>query len=401
MSLYGVMRTGVSSMAAQSTKLATVADNIANANTNGYKRAETQFSSMILSSEAGSYTSGGVSPNVRYAISQQGALQFTTSSTDLAVQGKGFFVVSDGTGTPFLTRAGSFVKNAEGELVNAGGFKLMGVPIQDGVMGALPANDMAALVPVTLNQMALEATPSTGGQFVANMPANTPDGTVVRSSLVAYDNLGNRKLINLTFTNRTPDVTPPTVRGTGEWEVNADVDGTTSGPFTIAFDAFGQSAGLGAFSIDVPGGATVDLDLNGSTQVAAPYTVLRAAVNGNAPSAVRDVEIADDGTVFAIMEDGTRKASFRIPLADVPSPDKLKPLAGNVYAASMESGDVQIGLPNMGGLGKVVSGAVEQSNVDLAGELTAMIESQRNYTANSKSFQTGSELLELLVNLKR
>ncbi|KAA2234709.1 flagellar hook protein FlgE [Salinarimonas soli] len=401
MSLYGVMRTGVSGMSAQSTKLATVADNIANANTNGYKRAETQFSSMILDSEAGSYTSGGVTPNVRYAISQQGALQFTTSSTDLAVQGNGFFVVSDGTGTPFLTRAGSFVKNSDGELVNAGGFKLMGAPITDGVMAPLPANSMASLVPVTLNQLALEATPSTAGQFAANLPANSAFNSTVKSSLVAYDNLGNRKTINLTFTNKTPDVVPPAVRATGSWEVSATVDGTTSGPFAIGFDTFGQSSGLGAFSITIPGGATLDLDMNGSTQVAAPYTVLRAAVNGNAPSAVRDVEISTDGTVFAIMEDGTRKASFRIPLADVPSPDRMKPLAGNVYAATMESGDVQIGLPENGGLGKVVAGAVEQSNVDLAGELTAMIEAQRNYTANSKTFQTGSDLLELLVNLKR
>src|SRR5262249_60807632 len=105
MSLYGVMRTGVSGMAAQSNKLSTVADNIANVNTTGYKRASTEFSSLILKSGSGSYNSGGVETKVRYAISDPGTLQYTTSATDLAIQGNGFFIVNSAQGTPFLTRA--------------------------------------------------------------------------------------------------------------------------------------------------------------------------------------------------------------------------------------------------------------------------------------------------------
>src|ERR1700682_219602 len=109
MSLYGVMRTGVSGMSAQSSKLSTVSDNIANVNTSGYKRAETQFSSLILKSGSSEYNSGSVQTNVRYAITDQGSLQFTTSPIDLAVQGNGLFVVSNPSGSDFLTRAGSFV----------------------------------------------------------------------------------------------------------------------------------------------------------------------------------------------------------------------------------------------------------------------------------------------------
>src|SRR5215475_1794764 len=91
----------------------------------------------------------------------------------------------------------------------------------------------------------------------------------------------------------------------------------------------------------------------------------------------------------------------RIPLASVPSPDNLQPLAGNVFAPGVDSGDMTIGFPGEGGMGTMVSGALEQSTVDLASELTAMIESERNYTANSKVFQTGSELMDVVVNLKR
>jgi flagellar hook protein FlgE len=93
--------------------------------------------------------------------------------------------------------------------------------------------------------------------------------------------------------------------------------------------------------------------------------------------------------------------TYRIPLASVPSPDNLTPLAGNVYALGVDSGDLQVDFPRSGGFGTLVSSALEQSTVDLASELTAMIESERNYTANSKVFQTGAELMDVLVNLKR
>jgi flagellar hook protein FlgE len=151
----------------------------------------------------------------------------------------------------------------------------------------------------------------------------------------------------------------------------------------------------------IPNGAPFTLDLSQSSQLATDYTVLSAAVDGNAPSAVDHVEIADDGFVYAVFGNGERIAAYRIPLANVPSPDNLEPLAGNVFALSSKSGDLQIGFAGSNGSGTIVSGALEQSTVDLASELTAMIESERNYTANSKVFQTGAELMDVLVNLKR
>jgi flagellar hook protein FlgE len=112
MGLSGIMRTGVSGMNAQSSKLGAVADNIANSSTTGYKRAETEFASQVLAQGGGSYNSGGVQAHTKYAISDQGSMSFTTSKLDLAVDGNGFFIVSDSTGagaSQALTRAGSFV----------------------------------------------------------------------------------------------------------------------------------------------------------------------------------------------------------------------------------------------------------------------------------------------------
>ena len=100
-------------------------------------------------------------------------------------------------------------------------------------------------------------------------------------------------------------------------------------------------------------------------------------------------------------EDGTEVEFYRLPLANVPSPDQLRPIAGNAYAVTNESGDIRIALPDDAGNGSLVIGALEQSNVELATELTDMIIAQRAYTANSKSFMTGGDLLEVLVNLKR
>jgi flagellar hook protein FlgE len=102
-----------------------------------------------------------------------------------------------------------------------------------------------------------------------------------------------------------------------------------------------------------------------------------------------------------VFQNGARIATYRIPLGNVASPDNLEPLAGNVFAPSVDSGDLQIGFAGNGGLGTVEAASLEQSTVDLASELTAMIESERNYTANSKVFQTGSELMDVVVNLKR
>ena len=114
MGLYSMMRTSASGMAAQANRLGTVADNIANASTTGYKRASTEFSSLILESGTAEYVSGSVESRIRHAVGEQGAFKFTTSSTDLAVKGDGFFVVSDTSGQSFLTRAGSFVRDGYG-----------------------------------------------------------------------------------------------------------------------------------------------------------------------------------------------------------------------------------------------------------------------------------------------
>ncbi|RFB98191.1 flagellar hook protein FlgE [Rhizobium leguminosarum bv. trifolii] len=436
MSIFGSMKTAVSGMNAQANRLSTVSDNIANVNTTGYKAVSTSFSSLVLPSSGGNYNSGGVQTSVRQAVSDQGDISYTTSTTDLAISGDGFFIVQGADGTPVLTRAGDFTKDDEGNLVNAAGFGLMGYSYNSG-SPAVVVNGFDGLVPVNVNQEGLTAIASTSGVFKGNLDSNakvapvapatlpsdngatgTPTTDTKKFSMVAYDTLGNKVMYDFYFT-KTAVTTPPPATGTAStWEVaifrNADAatGGTTSFPYTTAggavatttldFDSTGKitnSTGS-ATIVDPVTGLSIDMDLSGFTQLGAAFAGT-GTPNGQAASPVKDVTIDGDGIVYAKYEDGSTKPLYRIPLANVASPDKLTLMSGNVYSANGQSGVTVTGFPQTNGLGTIKSGALEGSNVDLAGELTEMIESQRSYTANSKVFQTGSDIMDVLVNLKR
>ncbi|MGO4138732.1 flagellar hook protein FlgE [Rhizobium brockwellii] len=435
MSIFGSMKTAVSGMNAQANRLSTVADNIANVNTTGYKSVSTSFSSLVLPSSGGNYNSGGVQSSVRQSVSDQGDISYTTSGTDLAISGDGFFIVQGADGTPVLTRAGDFQKDDEGNLVNAAGFMLMGYSYDAG-SPAVVVNGFDGLVPVNVNQEGLTAIASTSGVFKGNLdsganiapvaPATLPSANAATTtadtkkfSMVAYDTLGNKVMYDFYFTKTsvaaTPPPAPPAVNSS--WQVaifrnaNAATGGTSSFPYsaggavgttTLDFDATGKiTNSTGSVNIaDTVTGQTIKMDLSGFTQLGAAFAGT-GTPNGQAASPVKDVTIDGDGIVYAKYEDGTNKPLYRIPLANVASPDKLTLQSGNVYSANGQSGVTVTGFPQTNGLGTIKSGALEGSNVDLAGELTEMIESQRSYTANSKVFQTGSDIMDVLVNLKR
>ena len=419
MGLYGVMTTSVSGMAAQADRMGTVADNIANVNTTGYKRAGTEFSTLIPEARVVEYTPGSVQSHARRGVTEQGGLSYTRSPTDLAVNGNGFFMVRDSNNTPYLTRAGSFVSNSSGELVNAGGYKLLGYNLLSGDPSSI-VNSAAGLAVVGTADLGLKAAASTVAKLQLNFPSsasittssNLPSANASaaafdgKTSLVTYDKLGNEVILDIYAAKSAINT----------WEISAydrasaSVGGGfpySSGPLstsTLSFDASnGQFASSSATNMPVaiPGGAILSVDFSKSSQLAAGYLVQNAQVNGNPPAKVKSLEISKDGIVTAAYENGSRVAAYKIPLANVASPDNLSAISGNVFSPNSDSGDLQIGIAGTASLGSIVSGALERPTVDLATELTTMVEAQRSYTANSKVFQTGSELLDVLVNLKR
>ncbi|MEM8971905.1 MAG: flagellar hook protein FlgE [Pseudomonadota bacterium] len=420
MSLFGAMKTSVSGMNAQSARLSTVGENIANSDTTGYKHSSVEFSSLVVSSEAGAYSSGAVGQHIRQSITQQGVLQFTSSSTDLAINGDGFFIVGDADDNAFLTRAGSFVADGTGELVNAAGYKLLAYP--DGLLGSgAVVNGTAGLEVVNIAEFALETVPSTAGTLTLNLPAdativaagNLPSANAAtaaptgKSSIIAYDNLGREVTFDVYMTKTAADT----------WEVSAydradAASPTASFPYTagplvttsVAFDPTTGSltgASANSITIPVPNGSNLEMDLSEFTQFATDFQVSAINVNGNPASNVDRVDFAEDGTVYAVYGNGQRIPQFRIPVATVASPDQLLSETGNIFKLTPDAGEFRVGVAGSSGLGTIESGALESSTVDLAGELTTMIQAQRSYTANSKVFQTGSEMLDVLVNLKR
>ncbi|GEO85241.1 MULTISPECIES: flagellar hook protein FlgE [Alphaproteobacteria] len=400
MSLYGTMRTGVSGMNAQANRLGTVAENIANSSTVGYKKASVQFSSMILPTTAGSYNSGGVETDVRYSISSQGTFSYTTSSTDLAVNGDGFFIVQGSDGVDYLTRAGSFVVQDDGTLQNSAGYTLMGYEYSSTVDPTIVVNGFDGLEAINLSSAAISATASTVGALNVNLPSNAEVGDAETTSLVAYDSQGNSRLLEFTYTKMADNT----------WEVSAEYAGPPAtsviAATTVTFDSDGQivsptSLLTTAFTVDGAEMGALTLDISTSSQLAADFSVEEGEIDGNAASSVTGYKINEAGVVSVVYDNGELVPKFRIALASVQSPDNLNPIAGNLYTQSNDSGVIVMGYAGTSGFGSIVSGALEDSNVDVAEELTAMIESQRNYTANSKVFQTGSELMETLVNLKR
>jgi flagellar hook protein FlgE len=441
MSIFGMMRTATSGMAAQSNKLGTVSDNIANASTHGYKRAFTEFSSVVLESGGGSYIPGSVETDIRYGISQQGGFDYTTSKTDIAISGSGFLLVGDGSGSTYLTRAGSFVTMPDGSLLNAAGYQLLGYPITNG-NATVAANGTGGLEPVNVSSnMTFPPSATTEATFTKlNLPFNsdpidttTPTNTLPSGNVdpvdpnapMAYTQKSSLTVVNSVGTLINFDVYFSKTQNANEWEMTvfpasgADpttgsfpykdstgtvIDGTTR-TTTITFDPATNkiatpSPALTTFAMNEDGSGTVQVDLTAATSYDSAYEVT-AEADGNAPSSFDHVEFAEDGTLSVVFENSERVALYRIPLATTPAPDNLTPVAGNAYQISADSGDLQLGFPGEGQFGTLKSSSLEKSTVDTATELTDMIEAQYSYTANSKVFQTAGELMEVLVNLKR
>lgn len=417
MSLYGMMRTGVSGMQAQSTRLSAVSDNIANSGTTGYKRSSVEFSTLLVPSTSTYYGSGAVVSDIRHIVTEQGVLDFSSQQTDLAIDGEGFFVVRDAAGTPYLTRAGSFVPDGEGRLVNAAGYYLTGYAYDAGNPAPV-ANGFDGLDIVRIGATDLMADPTTSGMLTANLDVSAdpvggdlPSANLAtsqfthKSSMVVYDNAGQSHIVDLYFA-KTAD---------NNWEVaaydRADAAATgfpyASGPLsttTLVFDpATGHLDAASPTSIDftVANGQPASIDLSGSSELAADFQILAVNTDGHSPAGVDSVSYAADGTLSAVFADGSTRPLYRIALATAVSADMLTALPGNVFQASHRSGDVMLGFPTEAGFGELVSGALESSTVDIAEELTEMIQAERAFSANSKVFQSGSEMMEILVNLKR
>lgn len=412
---------GLSGLNASSKNLEVIGNNVANANTIGAKESRAEFGDMYAS--AISNTSVGIGVNLQAVTQQftQGSISTTNNPLDLAINGNGFFEVSNGNQTLY-TRNGQFQTSKDGYITTDTGLKLMGYPadnngvIQPGTAvplqlptGNVPPNPTSKIA-IQLNLDSREKT---------TMPATTPqisftDATTYNhaTSVTTYDSKGQDVALTYYFQKSANDTwnVYATANGTS---VNVDASGNPLPVTTIDFPASGgaPTSPSAPVSFNVPsttnanGALTqpingVTLDLSGATEFGSTYGVTNMTQDGYAAGQLVSVGIETSGVVTATYSNGQSKPAGQLELATFRNPQGLSPLGGNMWAMSYASGNPTVGTPATGNIGHLQAGALESSNTDLTSELVNMITAQRVYQANAQTIKTEDQIMQTLVNLR-
>jgi flagellar hook protein FlgE len=413
------MYTAISSLSLQQKYLDVVSNNLANANTIGFKASrvlsQDQFAQMMSPGSAPTTTQGGTNPtqiglgvNLGYISSNftQGVLQSTGRNMDLGIQGDGFFVYGQDVGRRY-SREGSMSLDMEGNLVNsATGLRTQGW-LADAT-GAIDTDLAVSDIQIATDKTLAKATASVtlGG----NLSANAAGGDTNIISMGVYDSLGAMQTASVRFTRGGTAAVPTNV---WTWQVmdttvTPAVAGTGDG--TITFDANGQidlTASTTGAAISIPVSAGADplaptLDFSNLTQLAAADTATVTSQDGLPAGSVSDVFISpNDGIISLMYSNGMIEQVGQVALARFTNPTGLMKAEDTSFIAGLNSGDAQIGVASTGGRGSIASGNLEASNVDMAQEFTNMILAQRGFQASSRVITTSDEILQELVNLKR
>jgi flagellar hook protein FlgE len=430
MSITRTLNTGASGIRAHGEALGVAGDNIANVNTVGYKRSRAGFEDVLGRSIAGA---GNMAPQAgagaRLAhIEQmwaQGALLTTDSPTDLAIAGDGFFVVEGnvgGTQGRYYTRAGSFHVDVGGNLVDPNRMSLQGYVMgEDGIMGTdvTTLNVAGGTVPANASENVDMSIQLDSNAPVLVWDPTDPSGTSNFSSTVTvYDSLGNAHDVTVYFTKNASN----------SWEWHAMVDGGeltggtagtptegASGTLTFTTDGELDTETMGATSWNFVGataGQAIAFDfgtsiaeggtgLDATTQFASASTTNGLSQDGWAAGTVSGIGIESDGTVMGMFSNGQQRVLGQLAIADFASVDGLDRAGHGLWQASKASGEPLLGAAEAGGRGSIISGALEQSNVDIGQEFVNLISYQRGFQANSRVITTADEVYSELVNLKR
>lgn len=461
MSINSALLAGASGLAANSTALAAISDNIANVNSIGYKRTETLFNSLVNSNQAGSYNAGGVESATRQIVTAQGQMAATGSITDLGIAGDGFFVVgsnppgSTGTGEYLFTRAGSFDQDNQGYLRNAAGFYLQGWPIaDDGTIASNPSS-LESMEAINVGAVTGTAEATTQAQINANLRATTPistqeatyDATLTANNMASgavtadfestvniYDSQGGTHALKMAFLKSSANpnewhvevyadpasdvetgaglVDGQVATGVVRFDANGKIDLANSTlPASLSFAAsdsgapaagavkWATASGIGAQDVSLTlGGPGVS---GGLTQFDSPSVLDSTSVNGSSYSDNPTINISDKGIVSAAFGNGVVKNLYQIPLATFINANGLVAESGGAYHISPKSGTFTLKAPTSGGAGEIAASNLESSNVDLATEFTSLIKTQRAYSASSKIITTADEMLDELIRMKR
>lgn len=418
MGLSSALYTAISGLQSNSQAMTVTGNNIANSNTIGFKSSSTVFSDLlaanIASSSGNSQVGRGSQVQTVQTNFSQGGYESTESNTDLAIEGSGFFIVSNPlSDTDYYTRNGNFSFDDSGYLVTADGYRVQGSTYNSS--GVLASGSLSDIYVDLVSQ--IKAKPTENVTLQTNLDSNAElltgfdltapeDTSNYATTTTTYDSLGTSHLLTCYF-SKTGDQT-------WDWYVTVDggdLSGGTSGVLqqigtgTLTFDEngnllTGETATLGSMTWN-NGSAVQSLAYTfDTTQFDSDSTVFSQDQDGYTSGEVTDVDIAANGTVSAIYSNGKTIPVAMISLATFINPDGLDATGSSMFTATAESGSPTIGYPGAS-QGTLITQALELSNVDLAAEFVDLITIQNGYSANSRVITTTNEMLQELLNLKR
>jgi flagellar hook protein FlgE len=428
---------GLSGLSSSSKSLEVIGNNVANANTYGAKSSRAEFADMYAASLGGGGSNGiGIGSRIGAVAQQftQGNITTTSNNLDLAINGRGFFALTTPQGETVYSRNGQFKRDADGFIINNSSHKLLGQTLD-----ATGAPSGATGSPILLTNDASPPQRATEISMTANLDARAttvPTTTPIDftnsatynfvTSQTAFGDNGAPIAINYYFKKiaaPTPGDGTAANPGTGgRWQVymsadgnsnaasvNMDTDNVTPLPVsTFTFNADGSMPTGSLVTIpSIPGGQNgqpllgVTLDVNNLTEYSGSSAVTDLSGGGYAQGNLSDFLIENDGTVKARYSNGQSISIARVQLADFKNLNGLQPIGDNEWKSTKASGDpLPLGAPGSGVYGLLQSGALEESNVDLTGELVSMIVAQRTYQANAQTIKAEDQVLQTLVNLR-
>jgi len=407
--MIGSLYAGISGLNANSAAMTAIGDNIANVNTTAFKSNSLSFANMLSESLGGGTETSSIGRGVELVGTvpywSQGSIETTSNPTDLALNGRGFFLLQDSSGANYFTRAGAFSFDSGGTLKNSEGLSVQGYGLDlNGNVGSLTDINVPG-------QSTTPPAPTT--QFTIDMnldgTADVPD--IYTTNLSIYDSLGASIPVTLTFTKNalagwTGSASIPTSEGTA----------ATFSSDQFTFDGDGKLTAPAAditLSLALTNGATtpqvITWDLydssgfnNGDlTGYASNSGTTFQTQDGYASGVLRNVSVDEEGNVVGTYSNGQLIPLYKVAVYDFPNYFGLRKMGGNLYAETLASGSAIQGVAGQGSVGSISPSSLEMSNVDLASEFVKMITTQRAFQANSRVITTSDELLSELINLKR
>jgi len=458
MSLLGSMTTAISGLTAQARALGHVSDNVANSQTVGFKRVDTNFTSWLTRSTLRLHLPGSVEARPDYTNTVQGTIEQVENPLAMAIAGQGFFSVAQARGgqggdvlfdeRQFFTRAGDFAMDRDGYMVNGSGYYLEGWRM-------LPNGepDRTNLAPIRISELVFNPVPTSRIDLAANVPFNVssvaavptvppatswaPAETPVSSVIQIYDALGNQRQVTLDWWKLDDDTWRLRIEPAGDTltpgggrfvDVNfggvisagppavtappgtissitplANITGAVPPPITSgdpAFLGFTADYGFGPQAVQLRlGGYGVPTGL--TNYAGTEYGVRDLSQDGVPLGAYSGVTVRENGDVAVNYDNGQTRIVARVPIVAFNDPDKLQRMDGQAFMRTVESGEARVTDVASNGVGKLVTGSVERSNVDIAAEFSKLILAQRAYTANTRIVTASDEMLQDTINMRR